>query len=190
MFDDKTLDSRDRDDATLLGLFHEWQGALRLSESIDDRDSPEPYMAAVNDRFRIEDAIVATPATSSIGFIVKLFVKHFTEHALASDLDSAADDVCTLRVPRRDADGERDVENHQIIEQLELSMIADAERILPELAPLCAKVLTWGATAKVPRSSAATTSSPSSSRHGLACVLREALSRGTYGRGTLAGRSS
>ena len=88
------------------------------------------YNEACGAACEIEDYLIKTPASGPIGLAIKVFLRHKDEHQGGS----RGGDPCKLCVPVK---GERD----GIVDDVEESLLRDAVRSLPELAPLCAAVI-------------------------------------------------
>jgi hypothetical protein len=118
-------------DVAILAKFREWCEASRYAETIGDDFASEPaYNEACTAACEIKDYLVKTPASGPIGLAIKVFLRHKDEHQGGP----RGGDPCKLCVPVK---GERD----SIVEDVEESLLRDAVRFLPELAPLCAAVI-------------------------------------------------
>jgi hypothetical protein len=118
-------------DEEIVAKFREWCEASRYAETIGDDFASEPaYNDACAAAFEIEDYLVETPASGPIGLAIKVFLRHKDEHQGGP----RGGDPCKLCVPVK---GERD----GLVEDVEESLLRDAVRFLPELAPLCAAVI-------------------------------------------------
>lgn len=115
----------------VLAKFREWCEASRYAETIgDDRASEPAYNEACSAACEIEDYLVKTPASGPIGLTIKVFLRHKDEHQGSRP----GGDPCKLCAPVK---GERD----GIVDDVEESLLRDAVRFLPELAPLCAAAI-------------------------------------------------
>jgi hypothetical protein len=117
-------------DVEVLAKFREWCAACRYAETIGDDFASEPaYNEACGVAYEIEDYLVKTPASGPIGLAIKVFLRHKDEHQ-----GPRRDAPCKLCAPVK---GERD----GIVDDVEESLLRDAVRFLPELAPLCAAAI-------------------------------------------------
>ena len=107
------------DDGAILALFREWCEAVRYSaRGFDEESESEAACARV---YGIEDAISDIAAIGAAGLAIKIYIRSRTDHAVADG------DPCGLGAA--------------YMEETEASILRDACRFVPELAPLCAAAL-------------------------------------------------
>jgi hypothetical protein len=133
MFDKTTL-TAPADDGKILEIFHQWQDAERALAAIGQRepdDGDPEFDAAVDEVMRLEHAIARTPAAGAEGLAVKIFMRQHLERFWAGG------DPCALD-PLLAEDGYTE---GCVDLPLIRGLIADAVRLVPELAPLAAPIV-------------------------------------------------
>ena len=112
-------------DDQILVLFREWLIAVRHANSGIPEHEDDAVLDIACDRVtEIEDAIAGLPCAGVVGLSIKIFLLHHKQFPLHQPADG-----CGLG------------SGSPFESSIEKSVIGDAVRFVPELAPLCAEVL-------------------------------------------------
>ena len=134
MFDDINLIERDRrdgdGDAVILGLFQDWQAAMRRKLADDEQEANKK----MEELGAIECQICDAPASGAVGFAVKTFLAVYLDRG---GVPSPADE-CEIGPFDREVYGPSGA--LFICNRMQRGMLIDAARFLPDLAPLVARI--------------------------------------------------
>jgi hypothetical protein len=148
MFDETTLNEHETearrgavmsaipaDDSEILSLFREWVAAMRAADALPGGPDGSPeqaeYDAACRRCWNLEKAITAIPAAGAAGLAIKIYIG---VHVVDT---STRDDDAALSADALDVDQSCDA-------RVSASILRDAVRFAPELAPLTAAVIETG----------------------------------------------